>query len=292
MGAILIYCFLLGLLHGILPDEHTWPITFSYAIGAGTAPGGMRTGMYFAVAFTVQRMLMSELAYLALAPFLRSPAVNAVVYVIVGVAMSFAGWLLARRQRYGHWHLLGHHHDRPQDMERSRAVFTRHHAQSAREQSLPVRWTLLHGFVAGFGLGGFALFVNAVAAPKMPNAWLAFLPGLLFGAGTMVMLAAVGAAFAFGFRMLSGLTEQDARRFGAHAGARMLLAGGFLFVAAGLVMALGLGRHWPVDDSYLVIALFVLVVAIPVLVRSWRELSAGAKEMTPEKVGDSEGTAR
>jgi hypothetical protein len=29
----LIYSFLFGLLHGILPDEHTWPITFSYAIG-------------------------------------------------------------------------------------------------------------------------------------------------------------------------------------------------------------------------------------------------------------------
>jgi hypothetical protein len=30
----LIYSFLFGLLHGILPDEHTWPITFSYAIDA------------------------------------------------------------------------------------------------------------------------------------------------------------------------------------------------------------------------------------------------------------------
>ena len=29
-----IYSFPFGLLHGVLPDEHTWPITFSYAIGA------------------------------------------------------------------------------------------------------------------------------------------------------------------------------------------------------------------------------------------------------------------
>ena len=33
----LTYSFLFGLLHGILPDEHTLPITFSYAIGGATS---------------------------------------------------------------------------------------------------------------------------------------------------------------------------------------------------------------------------------------------------------------
>jgi hypothetical protein len=31
--ASLAYSFALGLLHGILHDEHTWPITFSCSIG-------------------------------------------------------------------------------------------------------------------------------------------------------------------------------------------------------------------------------------------------------------------
>ena len=30
----LLIAFLLGIVHGITPDEHTWPITFSYAIGS------------------------------------------------------------------------------------------------------------------------------------------------------------------------------------------------------------------------------------------------------------------
>ncbi|MDA8433085.1 MAG: hypothetical protein M0Z60_08985, partial [Nitrospiraceae bacterium] len=69
----LLYSFLFGLLHGILPDEHTWPITFSYAIGGASGREGMKAGLYFAAAFTLQRTLVSELAYLALAPFLFDP---------------------------------------------------------------------------------------------------------------------------------------------------------------------------------------------------------------------------
>ncbi len=292
MDALLGYCFLFGLLHGILPDEHTWPITFSYAIGSGSGVQGMRAGIYFAAAFTVQRMLISELACLALAPFLRSMAVNSVVYLVVGVVMSFAGWILLRRQRYAHLHLLGHHHETPSDMDRSTAVLTRHHADSVHGRAMPAGWTLIHGFIAGFGFGGFALFVNAVAAPAMPSAWLGFLPGLLYGAGTIVTLAAVGAAFAAGLRLVSGLKEEDARRFGARVGATTLFAGGFLFVAGGLAMASGLSRYLPVNTGSALIALFVVAVAIPAFVHAWRELPEGAKLLAADEVEYSRDTVR
>jgi hypothetical protein len=58
----LTYSFLFGLLHGILPDEHTWPISFSYAIGGASGKEGMKAGLYFSAASTFQRMLISELA--------------------------------------------------------------------------------------------------------------------------------------------------------------------------------------------------------------------------------------
>jgi ABC-type nickel/cobalt efflux system permease component RcnA len=32
--AVFITALVLGVIHGITPDEHTWPITFSYAIGS------------------------------------------------------------------------------------------------------------------------------------------------------------------------------------------------------------------------------------------------------------------
>ena len=286
MSAILGYCFLLGLLHGIVPDEHTWPITFSYAIGSGSGAQGMRAGIYFAAAFTVQRMLLSELSYLALARFLKSPTINSGVYVIVGVVMSLAGWILLRQRRYAHLHLLGHHHERLDEMDQSTAVLTRHHADRVNGQAMPVRWTVVHGFIAGFGLGGFALFVNGVAAPAMPSAWAGFLPGLVYGMGTIVTLAVVGAAFGGGLRLMSGLKEEDVRRFGARVGATTLFAGGFLFIAAGLAMLSGLGRKLPVDSGHLVIALFVVVVACPAFFFAWRELKM------PSKVDYSRGGTR
>lgn len=276
MHTILVYCFLFGLLHGILPDEHTWPITFSYAIGAGSGPEGMRAGLYFASGFTLQRMIVSELSYLALAQFLNSPAVSSGVYVLVGVVMALAGWILLRRQRYPHLHLLGHHHRGPEEMERSSEILTsHHHVENNDGQAMPLRWALIHGFIAGFGFGAFTLFVDAVAAPKMPNAWLGFLPGFLFGAGTLVTLAVIGAAFPLGLRLLGGLNEADARRFGARVGATTLFAGGFLFVAAGAALMAGAARYLPVDAGMVIIALFIAVVVVPSFIFAWRELPTG-----------------
>ena len=41
------YSFLFGLLHGIPPDEHTWPITISYAIGGAGGKEGMKAALFF-----------------------------------------------------------------------------------------------------------------------------------------------------------------------------------------------------------------------------------------------------
>ncbi|MGH8014526.1 MAG: hypothetical protein ACREQ4_18710 [Candidatus Binataceae bacterium] len=268
MVALLAYCFVLGLLHGVLPDEHTWPITFSYAIGSGSGWQGMRAGIYFSGGFTAQRILMSEVSYLALAPFLNSPAVDSVVYVIVGVVMAAAGWILLRRQRYPHLHLFGRHHEAVSIPPKLG------HSVGGGEQAMPVGWATIHGFIAGFGFGAFTIFVNAVAAPAMPNAWLGFVPGLLFGLGTLVTLAIIGALFPLGLRLMSGLREEDARRFGARVGATTLFAGGLLFVAGGLAMVLGVGRYVPINFGYVLIVLLVVAVAIPAFIHAWRELKA------------------
>jgi len=41
------------MLHGITPDEHTWPITFSYAVGEYSTRGGMKAGFLFSLGFTI-----------------------------------------------------------------------------------------------------------------------------------------------------------------------------------------------------------------------------------------------
>jgi hypothetical protein len=276
--AALAYSFLFGLLHGILPDEHTWPITFSYAIGGASGKAGMKAGLYFSAAFTVQRMLISELAYLALAPFLLSPRVNGVVYVVVGIAMSAAGAIVLRQNHYVHLHLVGHHHEEAKEMETTSRVISAHHADDAGAASAPpAQWTVVHGFIAGFGFGGFSMFVNTVAAPAMPSAWVGFLPGLLFGLGTMLMLVIVGALFGASLRWIHALTEQEVKQIGVQTGGRTLFFGGLLFGAAGVVTLLGLDRYAPVDTGYLLIGVFLIAIVIPAFVYTLSHVLAARK---------------
>ncbi len=279
----LLYSFLFGLLHGILPDEHTWPITFSYAIGGASGKEGMKAGLYFSAAFTLQRTLVSELAYLALAPFLLDAAVNGIVYLVVGIAMSAAGAIVLRKNRYLHIHLFGHCHGEDCEMEQTGRIFTKRHEEpSGRIVTPPVRWSVVHGFIAGFGFGSFSLFVNTVAAPAMKSPWAGFLPGLVFGLGTMIMLVIVGGAFGASLRWMHALTEQEVKRIGSRTGGRTLFFGGILFGAAGVAAVTGLDRHLPLASDYAFIALFMITVAIPAFVYSLKEVLAARKLSAPK----------
>ncbi len=276
----LVYSLLFGLLHGVLPDEHTWPITFSYAIGGASGREGMRAGLYFSAAFTVQRMIVSELSYLALASFLRLPVVNAVVYVVVGVVMTAAGAMVLRRNRYLHVHLFGHHHDEGKDMESTGGVLSRQHAPAARAAAVPpVRWTLVHGFIAGFGFGAYSIFVNTAAAPAMGSPWLGFLPGLLFGLGTMITLAAVGALFGASLRWTHALTEAQIRTIGSQTGGRTLFFGGLLFALAGALALAGLDRVVFLDSGQVLVGLFMAVVALPAFLYSFKEVRSARAQL-------------
>ena len=268
----LVYSFLFGLLHGILPDEHTWPITFSYAIGGASGRAGIRAGLYFSAAFTVQRALLSEVAYLALAPFLLSPTINGIVYLVVGLAMAIAGAIVLRRNRYPHLHLVGECRDAACEAEEA--------AQPAQTTppaaAPPAQWTIVHGFLAGFGFGAFSLFVNTVAAPAMSGPWLGFLPGLVFGLGTTIMLVIIGALFGASLHWTRALTTGEIRRIGSQTGGRTLFFGGLLFGVFGIATLLGLDRLLPVDTGYVLIGLFMVVIAIPAFVYSLKEILAAS----------------
>jgi hypothetical protein len=66
---IIVISFLLGMMHGATPDEHTWPITFSYAIGKYSTKSGMKAGLLFSLGFTAQRAFLTTLGFLGLAAF-------------------------------------------------------------------------------------------------------------------------------------------------------------------------------------------------------------------------------
>jgi hypothetical protein len=269
----LFYSFLFGLLHGVLPDEHTWPITFSYAIGGASGRQGIKAGLYFSAAFTLQRTLLSEVAYLALAPFLLSPTINGIVYLIVGFAMTAAGAIVLRKNLYPHFHLFGHHHEEASDIETSPQVLAWRHSEPAVAPATPpARWTLIHGFIAGFGFGGFSLFVNTVAAPAMHSPFLGFLPGLVYGLGTMIILVVVGYLFGASMRWSHMLNEDEIKRIGAQTGGRTLFFGGWLFALFGIVTLFGLDRFLPIDIGYVLIGSFMIVIAVPAFIYTLKEV--------------------
>src|SRR5262249_41758924 len=91
VGVDLLTAFLLGLVHGITPDEHTWPLTFSYAIGGYSTWRGLRAGAIFSLAFAVQQALASELAHLGLAHWFTFDGLDQIVFIVVGLLMLAAG---------------------------------------------------------------------------------------------------------------------------------------------------------------------------------------------------------
>ncbi|MCL5770616.1 MAG: sulfite exporter TauE/SafE family protein [Planctomycetes bacterium] len=181
--AILLIAFLLGMVHGITPDEHTWPITFSYAIGSYSWKGGMRAGLLFSLAFTLQRAIACELAYVAYAAaqsVFHDPRFNFWIYLIVGTVMVVSGLYILRRGKIPH---LFHSHK------------MLHAEGAANPRALPRYMPLVHGFIAGWGTGAFAMIVYFALAPHMGSPWVAFLPGIAFGLGTTLMQVLLGGLF-------------------------------------------------------------------------------------------------
>jgi sulfite exporter TauE/SafE len=214
----LLTAFLLGLVHGITPDEHTWPITFSYAVGGYSTWRGLRAGLIFSLAFTAQQALASELAHLGLAHWFTFDTLDNFIYVIVGVVMVAAGLFVTGRGALPHLHL-----PKAAGLERADT------APRELEPWMPA----VHGFIAGWGLDAFSLIIYTTLAPAMPSAATGWMPGLCFGLGTLCVQAAAGAAFGF-WAARRGLPAQAIRGIALMTAARTLLWGGCAFTLFGL----------------------------------------------------------
>jgi hypothetical protein len=287
MLGVLVTAFLLGVLHGVTPDEHTWPITVSYAIGAASGRRGMQAGLLFSAAFTLQRAIASELAFLALAPVLASGVLNSWIDLLVGVVMAVSGLYILRKGRELHLteglerFLHRVLHVGPSDGTDG--------LPAGDDRPIPLRMTLVHGFVAGWGTGAFAVIIYTVLAPAMPNAAVAFLPGLLFGVGTMLVQAAAG--FTLGAWMRRRQLGEAAMNYVSRAVAgNTLLYGGLLFAAWGFVSLLfptmadtldqGLPTGIPIPNldsvnaGLILVAIVVAIIAAGSFVRALRRVRA------------------
>jgi sulfite exporter TauE/SafE len=216
----LLTAFLLGIVHGVTPDEHTWPITFSYAVGGYSTARGLRAGLLFSLAFAIQAAFASELAHLGLTQWFTIAGFDNIVYVAVGLVMAAAGLFAMGRGVLPHLHLPG----LPRTQERAQPL-----------QPRELKWWMpaVHGFIAGWGLDAFSAIIYTTLAPAMPSAATGWLPGLVFGLGTLCVQAAAGAAFG-AWAVRRGLPQEAIRNIALTTAARTLTWGGLAFFLFGL----------------------------------------------------------
>ncbi len=277
--AALIISYLLGIVHGITPDEHTWPITFSYSVGSYSTKGGFRAGAMFSAGFTLQRAILSEVAYFALAGIFMTALAFGFTYILVGVAMAAAGIYIARRGRYLHFHpienYLGkifhlHNHEEEQNADE-----LNHKANPVIHdlKPVPLKLAFVHGLIAGFGFGAFALIIYTVLAPAMPSPWVGFAPGLLFGLGTMTMQILFGMGFGKWMESRKNLPKEGVAFVARNVSRYVLTYGGYAFVIAGAsilafpqLLNYGINTGIHVHNLHNLGIGFFLVVAVVVII--------------------------
>ncbi|MCL4435066.1 MAG: hypothetical protein M1399_09990 [Actinobacteria bacterium] len=291
--AILLIAFLLGVVHGITPDEHTWPITFSYAIGGYSTKKGLRAGLIFSFAFTLQRAIASELAYLGFSRIFTFGSVDYVVYIVVGLVMAVAGVMIVHRGRPFHLHLPG------LASYKKSSLHTGTHVENDRPAWIddPRPWMpAVHGFIAGWGFGAFALILYTTLSPAMHSIYLGWVPGALFGIGTMVVQVIAGMFFGW-WASRRGLSEDAIRQVALRTAANTLKWGGLAFLSggifglafpglAGTTVSTGIHVH-NLDHLGLPIVLVIVAVVLVGFItlaremRAWKEkeaVSAGGEE--------------
>ncbi len=280
VGEILLVSYLLGMMHGATPDEHTWPITFSYAVGKYSTKGGMKAGFLFSLGFTIQRALLTTLGFIGLAAIYKEYNLDGPVYFVVGFVMAIAGSYIL--------------HGRYLHLPIDKLLHSETHSGSAEREirDVPLKMTIVHGLIAGFGFGAYASVITFVLAPMMPSIWFAPLPGVMFGLGTMTMQVIFGALFA-NLMKLKRLTEDDIKYIGRKTAGRTLYYGGIVFSLVGvLIMLLPSIDNWAIstgnpipnlnaiDIGFLLVVTVVGGIGIASIVMSYREVKAA--KGTPE----------
>jgi hypothetical protein len=289
MTAILAIAFILGTLHGITPDEHTWPITFSYSVGSYSTRGGMKSGFVFSLGFMSQRAVLTTLGFIGLAAVYKIYNLDGPVYIVVGFVMFMAGAYILKGK---YLHL---------PLDRLFGSKKEHHTSDAERLPLhetdikpvPLKMATLHGFVAGWGIGAYASIITFILAPQVPTVFFAPFVGLFFGLGTMCMQIVLGSVFANIMRVKK-LTVSQIKYVGRSAAARTLYFGGLAFAMIGALIiafpildkiAISTGNPIPNLDSIGVAAVLVICVVGLIgfgnIYRGYREITRKPASLQP-----------
>ncbi|MFP3196379.1 MAG: hypothetical protein RXQ74_05870 [Caldivirga sp.] len=145
-----------GVIHGLKPDEHTWPITVSYSLMQRNVRGVVASTSVFAGALTLVWTLMSALVG-QLMNLLNINALEPYVDLIVGLTMvGVAAYLV-----------FGNHEEHG----------------DVKTADYKLIW--VHGLAAAFGGDFFIVLILTVAIAPAVTTGISFMVGLMFGLGSL-----------------------------------------------------------------------------------------------------------
>jgi len=149
--------FIIGIIHGLKPDEHTWPITVSYGLMQRNLKGAMLSTLVFAMALTLVWTSLSALTS-QLFSFFESYSLDPLVDIIVGITMiGVASYLILRKER--------------------RSVSEKEKEYASADYK--VIW--IHGIAAAFGGDFIVVLILTLAIVPIIGSGEGFLIGLTFG---------------------------------------------------------------------------------------------------------------
>ena len=155
----LLAVFIVGAVHGLKPDEHTWPITVSYGLMQRNARGVLAAISVFAGALTLVWTLMSALMG-QLMGLLDISLLSPYVDIIVGATMIGVAAYLVLGGRRGE--------------------------SSGERGTADYKLIWIHGLAAAFGGDFFIVLILTAALVPAISSGLSFLVGFMFGAGSWV----------------------------------------------------------------------------------------------------------
>ena len=168
--------FVVGIIHGLKPDEHTWPITISYAMMQRTVIDAVKSTVVFGMALTTVWTALSALVGQVMGLGLASGVFNPQVDVVVGLTMiGVALFYLYKSKEKG-----------PDADGGGTAV--------ASAPDFKLIW--IHGTAAAFGGDFFVVLLLSATAATISPGVPTFVVGLLFGtASTLAQLVIVLLAY-------------------------------------------------------------------------------------------------
>ncbi|WP_369689108.1 hypothetical protein [Vulcanisaeta thermophila] len=156
MGSFwLLAVFVIGIVHGLKPDEHTWPVTVSYGLMQRSVRGVVAVVSVFAGALTLVWSALSAFVGWVMG-FIDVSILDPYVDLIVGVTMiGVAAYLF-----FGHNHGHG----------------------GVKTADYKLVW--IHGLAAAFGGDFFVVLILSTVLAQVIHSWQLFLVGFMFGFGS------------------------------------------------------------------------------------------------------------